>query len=108
MDHPLGTPPRAGTTGRVVLPAIATPAISRSEVLADDDIRHLAASLNHQLRTPLTVLVGHGELLASNAEGLPAAHRESLLALNTAVQDLSEAVGRVTHVLHEVQTRARH
>ncbi|MGY2701511.1 MULTISPECIES: histidine kinase dimerization/phospho-acceptor domain-containing protein [unclassified Nocardioides] len=73
----------------------------------DHDLVLLAASINHQLRTPLTVVVGHSELLRGQIDELPADQRRSIRALDDAVQRLSAAVAGVCGELREASTRAR-
>jgi signal transduction histidine kinase len=67
----------------------------------DHDLVLLAASINHRLRTPLTVVVGHSELLRGQIDELPADQRRSIRALDDAVQRLSAAVAGVCGELRE-------
>lgn len=91
------------------MPAVpVVPATARRSDTAQAEILHLTASLNHHLRTPLTVLVGHCELLTTSAEALPVSQRTSVLALDQAVRHLSDAVGRVCDLLGEVRVHAHH
>lgn len=106
VDIRFGSPLQAIATSEACPPVPAMPAVARTTDAARAEIRHLTASLNHHLRTPLTVLVGHCELLAAHAEALPIEQRVSVHALDEAVRHLSEAVGRVCGLLHEVQFRA--
>jgi signal transduction histidine kinase len=72
----------------------------------DHDLVLLAASINHRLRTPLTVVVGHSELLRGQIDELPADQRRSIQALDDAVQRLSEAVAGVCGELRDASIRA--
>lgn len=54
--------------------------------------RSLAETVNHNLRTPLTTIVGHAELLLDRQDELPAQARDSLEALQRAANRLNEVV----------------
>lgn len=53
------------------------------------------ASLSHDLRTPLTAMVGLADTLALAGAAIPAAHRESALALRDQAMHLSGVVGNL-------------
>jgi signal transduction histidine kinase len=54
--------------------------------------RSLAETVNHNLRTPLAVILGHAELLMGQQDGLPPESTRSLEALWRAGQRLKEVV----------------
>ena len=66
----------------------------------------LAASINHRLRTPMTAVLGHSELLRECADSLPADQRRSLETLDDAVQRLNDAVVDVCKSLRDSGRRA--
>lgn len=57
----------------------------------------LAALANHQIRTPLTVIRGHVELLEADADHLPAPARRALPAIKSGVDSLTEALTALSH-----------
>ena len=108
MDTPFSSPVRATAAARPLPAAFVVPAAAGSSDTTQTEILDLTAALNHHLRTPLTVLVGHSELLTTHAETLPTEQRATVHALDQAVQRLNDAVGRVCDLLREVQVRAHH
>lgn len=68
----------------------------RMTQMRDFSVR-LAAIANHQIRTPLTVIRGHVELLESAAEDLPAPARRALPAIRRGVDSLTEALTALSH-----------
>lgn len=65
----------------------------RGHVAIDHEFaRGLLGSVNHHLRTPLTVVLGHAELLVDREDELPAEVRQSLACLLRAAQRLDEVV----------------
>lgn len=109
MDFPPTSPPAPAFAGGA---ATTSPAASTSHAMtcapnsARDEFRQLTVAVNHHLRTPLTVLVGHSELLTTHAEVFSPEGRASVHALDDAVRHLSDAVDRVCLRLHEAQTHA--
>jgi two-component system, OmpR family, sensor histidine kinase KdpD len=53
------------------------------------------SSLSHDLRTPLTAMVGLADTLALAGDALPEAHRESAVALRDQARHLSDIVGNL-------------
>lgn len=69
----------------------ATP--QRGQAPVDQEFaRGLLGSVNHHLRTPLTVVLGHAELLIDHEQELPPEVRQSLACLLRAAERLSDAV----------------
>ncbi|HEU5038370.1 MAG TPA: histidine kinase dimerization/phospho-acceptor domain-containing protein [Nocardioides sp.] len=66
----------------------------------------LAVVVDHELRTPMTVLLGHSELLRETADDLPPDQRRSLHTLHAAVQDLHVAVVGACRLLSDTRLRA--
>lgn len=58
--------------------------------------RTLAETVNHNLRTPLTVIAGHAELLLGHPDELPPAVTRSLQAVWRASQRLTEVVTSIS------------
>jgi len=78
---------------RLPRPGYAVAGASRSLVADDHDlIRGLVESVHHHLRTPLTVVLGHAELLADQEHDLPAQVRQSLGAVLRAARRLDDVV----------------
>jgi signal transduction histidine kinase len=106
VNFPVDASQRATAAPKVPLAVSTVRAVAPNTRPARDDLLRLTAALNHQLRNPMTVLVGHCELLTTHAEALPAEQQGSIHALDDAVQRRSDAVGRACRLLHEVQARA--
>jgi signal transduction histidine kinase len=106
VNFPTNSSQQATAAPEVPLAVSTVRAVASTTRPARDDLLRLTAALNHQLRTPMTVLVGHCALLTTHADVLPAAQQVSIHALDDAVQRLSDAVGRACRLLHEVQARA--
>ncbi|WP_165821232.1 sensor histidine kinase [Nocardioides gansuensis] len=68
----------------------------RMNQMRDVSVR-LAAIANHQIRTPLTVIRGHVELLEADADHLPAPARRALPAIKSGVDSLTEALTALSH-----------
>lgn len=64
-------------------------------------------SVNHHLRTPLTVVLGHAELLTDPERELPPEVRESLECLLRAAQRLDDVVGGVCHLMDVMSAGTR-
>jgi len=58
--------------------------------------RSLAETVNHDLRTPLTTILGHAELLIDQREDFPPGATSSLEAVWRAGQHLNEVVTRIS------------
>ena len=58
----------------------------------------LLTTVNHELRTPITKLVGHAELLEDAVEYLPAWARHSVEAVNRAAADLAQLSATITQL----------
>lgn len=66
----------------------------------------LVSTINHQLRTPLTSLVGHTELLADRAEEVPEDLRRSLAAVTEAGARVAALLQTVTELVDlDLQSR---
>ena len=65
----------------------------RGHVAVDHEFaRGLMENVNHHLRTPLTVVLGHAELLIDREHELPPEVRQSLASLRRAAQRLNDVV----------------
>ena len=69
--------------------------------------RSLAETVNHHLRTPLTVVLGHAELLLDQQDDLPEEARYSLRAVWGAGRRLNEVVTWISEWIDLVDTPVR-
>ncbi|HEX6937997.1 MAG TPA: histidine kinase dimerization/phospho-acceptor domain-containing protein [Longimicrobiales bacterium] len=66
---------------------------------ADDNRRHILSSLNHELRGPLSAIIGYQELLADGLFGeVPQAAKEALARIAAASHELIELIDAVVDV----------
>ncbi len=87
------SPSRLDTAGTV-------PTAWNGHVTADREFTPgLLESVNHHLRTPLTVVLGHAELLAERESDLPLGVGQSLACLLRAAQRLDDVVGGVCDLM---------
>ncbi len=58
--------------------------------------RRLVSTVNHELRTPMTIIMGHAEILLEAVDDLPAPYRRSVEALARASRQLAGLAGTIT------------
>jgi hypothetical protein len=60
--------------------------------------------LNHELRTPLSIIRGHTELLTESGADLPESAKQSLVALQRATHRLTSLAGKISEMGHRSTT----
>ena len=72
----------------------------RGQVPADHEFaRGLVGSVTHHLRTPLTVVLGHAELLIDREQELPSEVRQSVVCMLRAAERLNDVVVAVADLV---------